>query len=88
MNCNKKHSNKLPEADAKLLTKAESRQLQKGKVVYARDACGCLLRCKVNGRVKTWKRYPKIYDIPMKYGLSSCFHATEQDDLFVRKETL
>ena len=34
---------------------------------------------KVNGRIKTFKRNPKAFDVPVKYGLHQYFHITHLD---------
>lgn len=43
----------------------------------ARNSDGSPLRCRANGRVKTWKTRPNEFRLPVKYGLRECFYITE-----------
>lgn len=36
-----------------------------------------------NGKTKTWKRDPERWDIPVKYGLNTCFHILSHDARFL-----
>lgn len=45
--------------------------------VVAND--GTAKRCRVNGKLKTWKRDPSRIALPCKYGLYECHTFTEHD---------
>lgn len=34
------------------------------------------IRCRVNGKCKTWKTRPNDFRLPVKYGLRECFYIT------------
>jgi hypothetical protein len=40
---------------------------------------GSALRCRVNGRCKTWKTRPQRFRLPVKYGLKTCFYITPEN---------
>ena len=42
--------------------------------VRLRNADGTALRCRANGRCKTWKTRPDDFQVPVKYGLKQCFY--------------
>lgn len=42
--------------------------------VSARNADGTAVRCRVNGKCKTWKRRPEAFRLPVKYGLKEYFY--------------
>lgn len=44
--------------------------------VIERNADGSKLRCRANGRCKTWKTRPGEFRLPVKYGLKTCFYLT------------
>jgi len=35
------------------------------------------VRCRVNGKCKTWKTRPDEFKLPVKHGLRQCFYITE-----------
>jgi hypothetical protein len=35
------------------------------------------IRCRVNGKCKTWVRTPAKWKLPVKYGLKNCFYIAE-----------
>ena len=37
------------------------------------------VRCRVNGRCKTWKTRPNDFSLPVKHGLKSCFYITQDN---------
>lgn len=37
--------------------------------MYMKNADGTPLRCRVNGKCKTWKTYPDDFSLPVKHGL-------------------
>lgn len=41
-----------------------------------RNADGTAVRCRVNGKCKTWQRRPDDFRLPVKYGLKQCFYIT------------
>ena len=44
-----------------------------------KNSDGTPVRARVNGEVKTWKREPEKFCIPVKYGLKDCFYITNFD---------
>jgi hypothetical protein len=34
------------------------------------------VRCRVNGKCKTWKTQPENFQLPVKHGLKTCFYIT------------
>lgn len=38
-----------------------------------------LLQARQNGKVKTWKRNPEFFRIPVKYGLYECFYISNHE---------
>lgn len=44
-----------------------------------RNADGSAVRCRVNGAMKTWKRRPDDFRLPVKHGLRDCFYITPQN---------
>ncbi len=83
--CNIRHSNKLEDKDARELTADEIRKLGYGKEIYLEAGCGCLVRCRVNGQVKTWRTRPNEYRVPMKFGLRGCFYLENGRKAYVAK---
>ncbi len=39
-----------------------------------KNADGTALRCRVNGKCKTWKTREDDFRLPVKYGLRECFY--------------
>ncbi len=37
------------------------------------------IRCRVNGKCKTWKTRPNEFQLPVKYGMYECFYITEKN---------
>jgi len=55
-----------------MITKEQALKLEYGQVLYhkvQRNADGSPRRWRVNGKVKTWKRSPERFKVPLKYGL-------------------
>lgn len=51
-----------------------------GKILHhvtLRNADGTPLRCRVNGRLQTWKTRPGDFKLPVKHGLRDCFYITQ-----------
>lgn len=44
------------------------------KTLKNRD--GLAVRAKVNGKLRTWKRRPDYFKLPMKHGMYDCFYIT------------
>lgn len=42
--------------------------------VFEKNADGTAVRCRVNGKCKTWKTRPGHYELPVKHGLHNCFY--------------
>jgi hypothetical protein len=45
----------------------------------ALNANGSPVRCRPNGTLKTWKRDPERFQLPVKHGFRTCFHLTNQN---------
>lgn len=61
------------------LSKEQAVDLPHGTIFYHkvhRNADGTPVRCRKNGRCKTWKRDPGRWILPVKYGLRDCFYIT------------
>jgi hypothetical protein len=43
------------------------------------NADGTPVRCRANGALKTWKRDPDRFQLPVKYGFKSCFYLTPRN---------
>jgi len=41
-----------------------------------KNADGTPLRCRVNGKLKTWITQPQEFQLPVKHGLRECFYIT------------
>lgn len=46
----------------------------------ARNRDGSAVRCRANGKCRTWKRDPGRYRLPVKYGLRQCFYITSENE--------
>ena len=56
--------------------------VSRGQTLYCsiyQNADGTPLRARVNGKLRTWKRQPDYYELPMKYGLRNCFYITPEN---------
>lgn len=40
---------------------------------------GTPTRARVNGKMKTWKRDPNRFQLPMKHGFYTCFYITAEN---------
>lgn len=40
---------------------------------------GTAVRCRANGKCKTWKTRPGEFQLPVKYGLKDCFYISERN---------
>lgn len=54
-----------------MITKEQAMGLTYRQTIYGigRNADGTVLRFRVNGAIKTWKRAPNDFRVPLKYGL-------------------
>jgi hypothetical protein len=62
-----------------MITKEFAASLYKGKTLYhatATNADGTAKRCRVNGKLKTWKTKPSEWQLPVKHGLWGYFYLT------------
>ena len=60
-----------------MITKDEAMALTYRQTLYSSkfsNADGSPARCRVNGRIKTWKRDPERWRLPVKHGLRFCFY--------------
>jgi hypothetical protein len=44
-----------------------------------RNADGTPVRCRVNGKLKTWKTRPDSFRLPVKHGIKQCFYLTPEN---------
>ena len=54
------------------MTLTEAKKLRRGQIVYLKgehDSDGSPSKCKVNGKVQTWKTRPAEVKVPVKRGL-------------------
>jgi hypothetical protein len=61
---------------------AQAKRLRVGQTIYAKrkfNADGTAMRCRVNGKVQTWKTRPNEVKIPYKRGLYEYGYITERD---------
>ncbi len=42
--------------------------------ISLRNRDGSAVRCRANGKLKTWKRRPDYWELPVKHGLRQCFY--------------
>lgn len=62
-----------------MLTKEIITKLHYGQNLHhykEKNSDGTPLRCRVNGKCKTWKTRPEDFQLPVKYGLRTCFYIT------------
>lgn len=75
-----------------MITLEQAKQLKHGQILHhaqARNADGTPQRWRVSGKVKTWKRSPHRVEVPLKHGLYSHRHLTEEDlDAFCLPEVV
>lgn len=60
-----------------MITKEIALGLAPRQILYhikIKNADGSPVRCRVNGKVKTWKREPEKFRLPVKHGLKRCFY--------------
>jgi hypothetical protein len=59
-----------------MVTKEEALTASTFYHVRERNADGTAVRCRANGKCKTWKTRPGDFRVPVKYGLKVCFYIT------------
>jgi hypothetical protein len=62
-----------------MLTKQDCEKSHKGQIfhhVFANNADGTPVRCRVNGKCKTLKKQPEDFRLPVKHGLADYFAIT------------
>ena len=47
--------------------------------VREKNSDGSPVRCRVNGKCKTWKTRPNDFQLPVKHGLKHCFYITPRN---------
>ena len=66
-----------------MLTKAQATRLGYRDELEHRvmkNADGTPVRCRVNGKCKTWKyAFPGNFRLPVKHGLRTCFYITQDN---------
>jgi len=74
-----------------MITKEQALRLRHGDILYHvtnRNSDGSPQRWRVNGAVKTWKRTPSRFQVPLKYGLYGYDYLDETTaDLLCLSET-
>jgi len=72
--------------NAKPITLEEAKNLKHGTILFmlhTRNSNGEVIRWRVNGKVKLWKRSPKKVHVPIKHGLYVHAYLHERNlDLF------
>jgi len=48
---------------------------------WLKNADGTPMRCRVNGKCKTWKTRPDDFSLPVKRGLRECFYINPANQL-------
>lgn len=60
-------------ADFRLMTVAEAKELPAAKdLPFLESGQESVRMCRMNGKVKRWKRSPNRIEVPVKYGLYEC----------------
>ena len=64
------------------MTKNDAVNSCHGQTLYHKTVRGsdkAPARCRVNGKCKTWKTRPEMFQLPVKHGLYTCFYITEDN---------
>ena len=72
-----------------MITKEIAKSLVSGTILYhlyKLDSKGQSIKCRANGKCKTWKRMPLSFRLPVKYGLRECFYIDETNGKDWRRE--
>lgn len=59
---------------AQAITLENAMSAQRFEHVSSQNADRTPIRCRRNGKTKTWKTRPGLFQIPVKYGLKSYFY--------------
>jgi hypothetical protein len=70
----KKYNGREGRGVFRAMTLEEVLSLRPGDTIWFRTMFGDARRAKVNGKIKTWKRAPGKFEIPLKYGLYEYCH--------------
>ena len=61
------------------MTRDQALNLPRGTILHHTSQVGAdrrPVRCRVNGKCRTWKTRPQDFQLPVKYGLRTCFYIT------------
>jgi hypothetical protein len=67
----------VPLEDRMMVTKEQAVNAHYRQEFYhisLKNSDGTPVRCRVNGKCKTWKTRPDEFRLPVKYGLYDCFY--------------
>ena len=62
------------------ITLSDLSKLSHGAILHhkvLKNADGSALRCRINGKIKTWKTRKGEFQLPVKHGLRDCFYITQ-----------
>lgn len=62
-----------------MVTKEQALTVSQFHHVRLKNADGTPVRCRANGRCKTWKTRPEDFRLPVKHGLKQCFYITPRN---------
>lgn len=65
-----------------MITIAEAKKLSYRDTIYHVSLKGSdkqPIRARINGKLKTWKREPERFQLPVKHGLYTCFYITQDN---------
>ncbi len=65
-----------------MITKELARTLQYRQELWhtsKKNGDGTPVRCRVNGKMRTWKTRPGDWQLPVKHGLKECFYITPEN---------
>lgn len=54
---------------------------QKFHHINLKNADGTPVRCRVNGKCKTWVKTPENWRLPVKHGLKMCFYLDQDSGI-------
>lgn len=72
-----------------MITKEVATSLIHGTILYSKKYIskqGKPIVCRVTGECKTWKKRPRAFRLPVKYGFRDCFYIDESNGGDWRKE--
>lgn len=65
-----------------MITKQIAMNARRGQIfhhVTLKNADKSPVRCRVNGKCKTWVKSPEKFRLPVKHGLKNCFYIDQAD---------